>query len=228
MQNLAGGIEQVGQGTANFAWDLGQTTYSVARGMEQQLEHGIKLSAKGLTGVAELGAGTVARTAGVAVGAVAAGGSLVMGAGGGRSPLHRSNSSRAQRRMSEQNIFGAEDIVSAEFTLDCIRQAKEDTRITKLEIEDVIYRHDNREADVFDAVKDMLVNDGGRSWKYIKCIDTIRIGELGGSVIHLQNYEEKRQALWNNIRDHATGKQIMFEVRLSSLKIHPQASSWLC
>lgn len=140
----------------------------------------------------------------------------VTGAAGAASGRKRTSTCR--RRNSEANIFGCEDLVSEEYTLQSIHQTMGNKTVTKLELEDIISRHDERDEEVFDAIKKMLVEDDDRSWKHIKFIDSLRISELGGDVSQLQHYSAKQQALWNHIKEFSEDKPVFFQVKLEILE----------
>ena len=171
------------------------SSHGLANGFGKGLVAGVAgLGAASAHGVAGLGHGVADRARGLTI--------------------KRTKSSRARKRQSELNIFGDSDIVSADYTIEKLQESKKNPKVTKLELEDIIHRDDGRHAEVFEAVKDMLKEDGGREWKYVKFIDSIRIGDLGEEASYIRQYEAKRLELWNSIENFAKGKPIMFEVKL--------------
>ena len=122
--------------------------------------------------------------------------------------------SSARKRASEFNIFGDSDIVSADYTIESLQESQKNATVTKLELEDIVNRDDDRHAEVFEAVKNLLKNDGGRKWKYVKFIDSIRIGDLGEKASYVRHYESQRMELWNLIDEYSKGKPIMFELKI--------------
>jgi hypothetical protein len=135
----------------------------------------------------------------------------LFGRKGGR--LKRVHSHGADRRPSEFNIMGHEGVVSSEYTLNTIQQAQSNTRVTKLELEDVINRQEDPTA-IFSAIQALLSDE--RSWLYIKFIDSIHIRNDDGmdAATQLQNYKNNRQSLWDAIGNQRHEKPIMFQVKL--------------
>jgi hypothetical protein len=135
----------------------------------------------------------------------------LFGRKGGR--LKKTQSSGADRRPSEFNIMGNEGVVSSQYTLEKIQQAQSDTRVTKLELEDVIHREEDLAA-IFSAIQTLLSDE--RKWLYIKFIDSIFLRNDRGmdAASQLQKYVDNRQSLWDAIGDHAFEKPIMFQVKL--------------
>ena len=106
-----------------------------------------------------------------------------------------------------------EGVVSSEYTLNKLQQAQANTRVTKLELEDVINRQEDPTA-IFAAIQTLLSDE--RKWLYIKFIDTIQLRDDDGmdAATQLQKYTDNRQSLWDAIRDQAIEKPIMFQVKL--------------
>lgn len=182
----------------------GNASRGVAGGLAATFElgkasmHGVAgLGAAGVHGVAELGAAGVHGVADRA-----------------KNLTGRPKTSSARKRCSELNIFGNADVVSADFTMQSIRESKKNALVTKLELEDIVNRDDDKHAEVFATVKELLENDGGRSWQFIKFLDSLRIGELGMDPSYLQQYEQQRRQLWESIKGYSDGKPIMFQVKV--------------
>ena len=110
--------------------------------------------------------------------------------------------------------MGHEGLVSNEYTLNKIQLAQSSTRVTKLELEDVINRKEDP-TEIFAAIRVLLSDE--RNWLYIKFIDSIQLRDDGrgmDAATQFDKYANNRQSLWNHIRDQANGKPIMFQVKL--------------
>lgn len=145
-------------------------------------------------------------------------------------PFRRSKTSDSagnRRRQSEMNIIGTEFMVSTDYTLKMLNDAQENKTVTKLELEDLVLKDGIKESTkIHEAVKELLANDGGREWKYIKFLDQIEVRgeectEYDNSeyyVSMLRQYGRAKELLWSQIEKYCTrrnnNKPVMFQVKL--------------
>lgn len=128
----------------------------------------------------------------------------------------RTRSLGAERRVSELNIMGNEGLVSTKYTLEKLLQAQKNSRVSKLELEDLVNRDGGDTRELHKALQRLLARDNNRSWQYIKFVDAITInnGPNGGAAEQWKHYAKKKQALWDQIGRHAKNKPVMFQVNL--------------
>ena len=72
-------------------------------------------------------------------------------------------------------------------------------------------------AEVFAAITELLAQETARTWQYIKFIDSVRVTGNDDSEdvdMLLAHYAEKRQQLCDRIAPYATGKPIMFQLKV--------------
>ncbi|CAB9503735.1 expressed unknown protein [Seminavis robusta] len=95
------------------------------------------------------------------------------------------------QNKNELNIFCSDVIVSTEFTLSRMAYARQTTCITKLELEDLIERHDQT---LFLEVRDLMIADK-RPWEYVRFVDHLY------EFARYERYLELKQQLWRLVED---------------------------
>lgn len=216
VRKLAKGTLGAAKGVTNVGLNVGleaaKGVTNVGVGAVKGVALATDVAAEGLVmGVKGVGAGAAVGAAyGFELGAAGAAGA----AGLANGVLGRPKASTCRRRVSEFNVLGNGDLVSVDFVLQNIRQAEKKKDVTKLELEDLVNGKARHDPAVYSAVSSLLKNDSDRPWKYIKFIDSLRIGICGDGLPEVEHYEMKRQKLWDHIKKEAEGKPIMFSLKL--------------
>lgn len=212
----AKGVTNVGIGAAkgvtNVGLEAAKGVTNVGVGAVKGVALATDVAAEGLVmGVKGVGAGAAVGAAyGQKLGAAGVAGA----AGLANGALGRPKTSTCRRRVSEFNVLGNGDLVSVDFVLQNISQAEKKKDVTKLELEDLVNGKAKHDPAVYSAVSNLLKNDSDRPWKYIKFIDSLRIGICGDGLPEVEHYEMKRQKFWDHIHKEAEGKPIMFSLKL--------------